>query len=437
MTDRTDRTDRPTPRARSGVDAAATDASPRRWPPTSRHATRRHARTTRSTSTSARSTPRSPTRATAERAPAPPGRRASTTAHERERPDRGRPPAAGPVRPATAARRDRLVRGLARAPRHAGRRRPPGAAPSCRARRGAARRQDVPRRGHRPATNRWSGSPATRRSATASRRSSAPGSATRRPSPCSNRGPPSPTSAASSSPTRPPPGSRRSPPGAVAGHGSSWPASRRSSSTPSPRRTCRTRRASCAVGARLTQDALLRDLFDLGYAPVTEVAGRGEFARRGGIVDVFPPSRDLPIRVESFGDEIDSLRAFDPTDQRTTGKVDAAVLLPASEFLLPNDGVDVIRARLGRTASRLGERLGIDLARFEGAADDPLPAGDRAGPRAPSPSVTRRRSGRRTSRQPPAWITSRRARSSSSTSPATSPRPPPSCGARRTSADPS
>ena len=121
-----------------------------------------------------------------------------------------------------------------------------------------------------------------------------------------------------------------------------------------------------------TQDALLRELFDLGYAPVTEVAGRGEFARRGGIVDVFPPSRDLPIRVESFGDEIDSLRAFDPTDQRTTGKVDAAVLLPASEFLLPNDGVDVIRARLGRTASRLGERLAIDLARFEGAADDPL-----------------------------------------------------------------
>ena len=88
------------------------------------------------------------------------------------------------------------------------------------------------------------------------------------------------------------------------------------------------------VGARLHQDALLRDLFQLGYTPVTEVAGRGEFARRGGIVDVFPPSMDLPIRIEFFGDEIDSLRAFDPTDQRTTGRVDRAVLLPASEFLL-------------------------------------------------------------------------------------------------------
>ncbi len=126
------------------------------------------------------------------------------------------------------------------------------------------------------------------------------------------------------------------------------------------------------VGARLHQDRLLRDLFDLGYSPVLEVAGRGEFARRGGIVDVFPPSMDLPIRIEFFGDEIDSLRAFDPTDQRTTGKVDRAVLLPASEFLLPTAGVAAIRERLGRSANRLGERLTGDLARFEGTTDDPL-----------------------------------------------------------------
>ncbi len=123
-------------------------------------------------------------------------------------------------------------------------------------------------------------------------------------------------------------------------------------------------------GARLHQDALLRDLFDLGYVPVTEVAGRGEFARRGGIVDVFPPSRPLPIRIEFFGDEIDSLRAFDPTDQRTVGLVEEAVLLPASEFLLPAGGPSALRDRLGRAAARLPERLAADLARFEGAADE-------------------------------------------------------------------
>ncbi len=126
------------------------------------------------------------------------------------------------------------------------------------------------------------------------------------------------------------------------------------------------------VGGRLHQDTLLRDLLDLGYSPVTEVAGRGEFARRGGIVDVFPPSMELPIRIEFFGDEIDSLRAFDPTDQRTTGRVEGAVLLPASEFLLPTIGASAIRDRLGRAVARLSDRLAADLSRFEGTTDDPL-----------------------------------------------------------------
>ena len=111
------------------------------------------------------------------------------------------------------------------------------------------------------------------------------------------------------------------------------------------------------VGVRRSLDALLRELLGLGYVPVTEVAGRGEFARRGGIVDVFPPSAPLPARIEFFGDEIDSLRAFDPTDQRTVGPLDAVALLPASEFLVPRDGVT-------RPKGRLTERLLADLERF-------------------------------------------------------------------------
>jgi transcription-repair coupling factor (superfamily II helicase) len=127
-------------------------------------------------------------------------------------------------------------------------------------------------------------------------------------------------------------------------------------------------------GARLHQDALLHDLFDLGYVPVLEVAGRGEFARRGGIVDVFPPSMPLPIRIEFFGDEIDSLRSFDPTDQRTVAAIDRAVLLPATEFLLPPGGAGAVRERLGRAAARLPERLAADLERFEQTtADDVRP----------------------------------------------------------------
>src|SRR5204862_1024157 len=123
------------------------------------------------------------------------------------------------------------------------------------------------------------------------------------------------------------------------------------------------------VGARVRQEGLLRDLLTFGYTPTVEVAGRGEFARRGGLVDVFPPSAPLPVRIEFFGDEIDSLRAFDPTDQRTVGTLEEAVLLPASEFLAPHGGVAALRDRLGRAAARLPERLAADLARFEAATD--------------------------------------------------------------------
>jgi transcription-repair coupling factor (superfamily II helicase) len=120
------------------------------------------------------------------------------------------------------------------------------------------------------------------------------------------------------------------------------------------------------TGSRASLDALSRELLDLGYVPVLEVAGRGEFARRGGILDVFPPSSPLPVRIEFFGDEIDSLRAFDPADQRTVRPADAVALLPASEFLLPPGGAAAIRERLGRAATRLPERLAADLARLEG-----------------------------------------------------------------------
>ena len=117
------------------------------------------------------------------------------------------------------------------------------------------------------------------------------------------------------------------------------------------------------VGGRAGQGALLEELLELGYAPVLEVAGKGEFARRGGLLDVFPPSADLPVRIELFGDEIESLRRFDPTDQRSVGRTDEVTLLPASEFLLPAGGEELKR-RLGRSGSRLPDRLAADLERL-------------------------------------------------------------------------
>ena len=134
-----------------------------------------------------------------------------------------------------------------------------------------------------------------------------------------------------------------------------------------------------ATGARIRPDTLVRELVDLGYDVVTEVAGRGELARRGGIVDVFPAGSALPVRIEWFGDEIESLRSFDPTDQRSVGPAGEVALLPASEFLRPSGGQDAIDERLGRLASRLPERLASDLARLrEGDDGRALAVGDGA-----------------------------------------------------------
>jgi transcription-repair coupling factor (superfamily II helicase) len=61
---------------------------------------------------------------------------------------------------------------------------------------------------------------------------------------------------------------------------------------------------------------------------VDSVGGVGQWAARGGIVDIFSPAQPTPARVEFFGDEIESIRLFDPTSQRSTGALDELVVLP-------------------------------------------------------------------------------------------------------------
>ncbi len=121
-------------------------------------------------------------------------------------------------------------------------------------------------------------------------------------------------------------------------------------------------------GARLNMARVVRSLDELGYEHVPEVGGRGEFARRGGILDVFPAGMTLPVRVEWFGDEVDSLRTFDPADQRGAGPVESATLLPASEFLLPSGVGGLLAERMARSVSRLPESLQVDLERFDNGA---------------------------------------------------------------------
>ncbi|WP_439693927.1 transcription-repair coupling factor [Curtobacterium sp. SP.BCo] len=80
-------------------------------------------------------------------------------------------------------------------------------------------------------------------------------------------------------------------------------------------------------------------LVDMAYARVDLVTRRGEFAVRGGILDVFPPTADHPVRVDFFGDEIEAIKAFSVADQRTTDDDLGSVELTASRELLLSDDV--------------------------------------------------------------------------------------------------
>ncbi len=114
------------------------------------------------------------------------------------------------------------------------------------------------------------------------------------------------------------------------------------------------------VGQRVQQRALLTALVAGGYDPVVEVAGVGEFANRGGIVDVWPPGAPDPLRIELFGDEVESVRTFDPMTQGSRRRIEHATLLPASEFL-PAEGW----ASLSRHVAATDGALAADLARLE------------------------------------------------------------------------
>jgi transcription-repair coupling factor (superfamily II helicase) len=79
-------------------------------------------------------------------------------------------------------------------------------------------------------------------------------------------------------------------------------------------------------------DELSGFLLSAGYLRVDLVSSMGEFSRRGGIIDVFPPEGSEPVRVEFWGEEIDSLRWFDPATQRSTGRTEQAVITPVREY---------------------------------------------------------------------------------------------------------
>ncbi len=89
-----------------------------------------------------------------------------------------------------------------------------------------------------------------------------------------------------------------------------------------------------SVGDKKAFDQLPEQLTALGYARASVVSDKGEFAIRGGIVDLFPVSSSDPFRLDFFGNEIDAIRTFDPVGQKSIGKTDGFFLSPAKELPL-------------------------------------------------------------------------------------------------------
>ena len=141
------------------------------------------------------------------------------------------------------------------------------------------------------------------------------------------------------------------------------------------------------VGNAYDLDSIIRRLTSSGYSRCTMVEGPGQFAVRGGILDIYSPATDLPCRAEFFGDELDAMGYFDPDTQRRTENVDNIIILPVGEtqpMLHPGqiDGLCAdIRSLITRQKRRknineaLISTLGKDLEKYENGI--PNPASDR------------------------------------------------------------
>ena len=137
------------------------------------------------------------------------------------------------------------------------------------------------------------------------------------------------------------------------------------------------------TGSCYQLDALLDRLTSAGYSRTTMVEGPGQYAVRGGILDVFSPAADLPVRAEFFGDELDTMGIFDPDTQRRTENIEETVILPVGETQpkLHRGGISGLCADLRSLISRQKRRkvpnealiqvLEKDLEKYENGVQNP------------------------------------------------------------------
>jgi transcription-repair coupling factor (superfamily II helicase) len=126
-----------------------------------------------------------------------------------------------------------------------------------------------------------------------------------------------------------------------------------------------------SVGSPLEPESFLRHLSASGgyrFLPLVDEAGQA--SRRGGIIDVFPPTSDMPLRIELVGNRMESLRLFDPASQRSVSPLEELTIGPAREMLLPPSGLAELQNRLdfGRCLPQVADRFQEELSALAAAA---------------------------------------------------------------------
>ena len=119
-----------------------------------------------------------------------------------------------------------------------------------------------------------------------------------------------------------------------------------------------------SVGQELPPEELCRRLSDMGYAATSLCEGPGQFARRGGILDFYSPGDTEPVRIEYWGDDIDSMSRFDISTQRRTDHVDKCIILPAMESLpgLSPGGISSLCREIERFAANYAKKRNSESA---------------------------------------------------------------------------
>ncbi|QRK12679.1 transcription-repair coupling factor [Archangium violaceum] len=119
------------------------------------------------------------------------------------------------------------------------------------------------------------------------------------------------------------------------------------------------------VGQDFDRDELARKLANMGYQSSPLVEDLGTFSVRGGLIDVFSPLYDKPVRIEFFGDTIESIRAFDPETQRTVDSLKEIILLPAREVIFSEQ----TRARAEAAARAVADRINLPTSKLRERLD--------------------------------------------------------------------